>query len=197
MCKNVEFWSEDLWKWLYSSGFLLIISQILGSSPSKKGLWVSRGQSPPLASFADSHPFSPFPKCSCPHRSAQRNPKYCPKRKSYRIGSALRGRSLLQGFPSFPHSPPDCGGNSPFSERTASSASRKCVSFFGIPDLEGFSSCEKAYESVPCANKGLCPFETCKPLKRLDLNFLASLLGRLFQVRKVEYNRRKSCSRLI
>ena len=65
-------------------------------------------------------------------------------------------------------------------ERTASSASRKCVSFFGIPDLEGFSSCEKAYESVPCANKGLCPFETCKPLKRLDLNFLTSHSGRFF-----------------
>ena len=121
---------------------------------------------------------------------AQQDPKYCPKRKSCRIGSALRGSPLLQGFPSFPHSPPDCLRNSPFSERTASSASRKCVSFFGIPDLEGFISCEKAYESVPCANKGLCPFETCKPLKRLDLNFLAFL----FEVRKVEYNRRKSRS---
>ena len=108
------------------------------------------------------------------------NPKYCPKRKSCRIGNALRGSPLLQGFPSFPHSPPDCGENSPLAERTASSASRKCVSFFGIPDLEGFSSCEKAYESVPCANKGLCPFETCKPLKRLDLNFLTSHSGRFF-----------------
>ena len=131
----------------------------------------------------------------------------------------------------------------PTVERTASSASRKCVSFFGIPDLEGFSSCEKAYESVPCANKGLCPFETCKPLKRLDLNFLTSHsgrffthagvlavfkprrgrlkipvaptgklklhvfplrrakenkhFGRFFEVRKVEYNRKKSCSWLI
>ena len=102
-------------------------------------------------------------------------PKILSKKKSCRIGSALRGSPLLQGFPSFPHSPPDCGENSPFSERTASSASRKCVSFFWIPDLESFSSCEKAYESVPCANKGLCPFETCKPLKRLDLNFLTSL----------------------
>ena len=46
--------------------------------------------------------------------------------------------------------------------------------------MEGFSSCEKAYESVPCANKGLCPFETCKPLKRLDLNFLTSHSGRFF-----------------
>ena len=84
-----------------------------------KGLWVSRGQSPPLASFADSHPFSPFPKCSCPHRSAQRNPKYCPKRKSCRIGSALRGRPLLQVAPSFSNSPPDCWKNSPPVERTA------------------------------------------------------------------------------
>ena len=68
-------------------------------------------------------------------------------------------------------------------ERTASSASRKCVSFFGIPDLEGFSSCEKAYESVPCANKGLCPFETCKPLKRLDLNFYDFLFREGFHSR--------------
>ena len=119
--------------------------------------------------------FSQLIKRFCYLCSAQRNLKYYPKRKSCRIGNALRGSPLLQGFPSFPHSPPDCGENSPFSERTASSASRKCVSFFGIPDLEGFSSCEKAYESVPCANKGLCPFETCKPLKRLDLNFLTSL----------------------
>ena len=144
---------------------------------------MSRGQSPPLASFADSHSFSPFPKCSCPHRSAQRNPKYCPKRKSCRIGSALRGRPLLQVSPSFSNSPPDCWRNSPPVERTASSASRKCVSFFGIPDLEGFSSCEKAYESVPCANKGLCPFETCKPLKRLDLNFYDFLFRQVFHSR--------------
>ena len=86
----------------------------------------------------------------------------------------------MQVAPSFSNSPPDCWRNSPPVERTASSASRKCVSFFWIPNLESFSSCEKAYESVPCANKGLCPFETCKPLKRLDLNFLTSLFGRIF-----------------
>ena len=105
------------------------------------------------------------------HCLAQQDPKYCPKKRVFHVGSALRGRSLLQSAPSLGNSPPDCFPNSPPAERTASSASRKCVSFFGIPDLEGFISCEKAYESVPCANKGLCPFETCKPLKRLDLNF--------------------------
>ena len=102
------------------------------------------------------------------------------KNKSQRFGNALRGRPLLQVAPSFSNSPPDCWRNSPPVERTASSASRKCVSFFRIPDLEGFSSCEKAYESVPCANKGLCPFETCKPLKRLDLNFYDFLFQKAF-----------------
>ena len=89
-------------------------------------------------------------KRSCFSCLAQHDPKYSPENKSQRFGNAFRGRSLLQSAPA------------PHAERTAYNASRKCVSFFGIPDLEGFISCEKAYESVPCANKGLCPFETCK-----------------------------------
>ena len=131
-----------------------------------KGLWVSRGQSPPLASFADSHPFSPFPKCSCPHRSAQRNPKYCPKRKSCHIGSALRGRPLLQVSPSFSNSPPDCWKNSPSVERTA---------------CKRFGSCEKVWESNQGANEGLCPFNPHAPFKKGSiLNFLTSYFGRIF-----------------
>ena len=110
-----------------------------------------------LASFADSHPFSPFPKCSCPHCSAQRNPKSCSKRKSYRIGSAVRGRPLLQVAPSFSNSPPDCWKNSPPVERTA---------------CKRFGSCEKVWESNQGANEGLCPFNPHAPFKKGSiLNF--------------------------
>lgn len=79
----------------------------------------------------------------------------------------------MQGFPSFPHSPPDCGENSPFSERTASSAGRKCVNL--IPDLKGFGSCEKVCFSIYGANRGRCPLDTHNPLKRIDLNFFDRL----------------------
>ena len=120
-------------------------------------------------------------------------PKILSKKKKSPYRECFKGALSLAERPLFVKQSPGLFHKFTPAERTASSASRKCVSFFGIPDLEGFSSCEKAYESVPCANKGLCPFETCKPLKRLDLNFLAFL----FEVRKVEYNRRKSCSRLI
>ena len=132
-----------------------------------KGLWVSRGQSPPLAPFADSHSFSPFPKCYRPHRSAQRNPKYCPKRKSCRIGSALRGRPLLQVAPSFSNSPPDCWKNSPPVERTA---------------CKRFGSCEKVWESNQGANEGLCPFNPHAPFKKGSiLNFYDFLFRQVFR----------------
>ena len=38
---------------------------------------------------------------------------------------------------------------------------------------ECFISCEKVSASVPCANKGLCPFETYDPFKKVSIpNFL-------------------------
>ena len=97
------------------------------------------------------------------------NPKYCPKRKSCRIGNALRGSPLLQGFPSFPHSPPDCGENSPFSERTA---------------CKRFGSCEKVWVSNQGANEGLCPFNPHAPFKKGSiLNFYDFLFREGFHSR--------------
>ena len=107
-------------------------------------------------------------------------PKILSKKKKLPYRECFKGALSLAERPLFVKQSPGLFHKFTPAERTASSASRKCVSFFGIPDLESFSSCEKAYESVPCANKGLCPFETCKPLKRLDLNFLTSLFGRIF-----------------
>ena len=97
-----------------------------------------------------------------PNRRRQATQNIVQKEKVFNVGSAFRGALSLAERPSLAEQSPGLFRNSLPAERTASSASRKCVSFFGIPDWEGFSSCEKAYESVPCANKGLCPFETCK-----------------------------------
>ena len=36
---------------------------------------------------------------------------------------------------------------------------------------------------IAMIDRGLCPLDTYKPLKRLDLNFLASLFGRFFHSR--------------
>ena len=79
------------------------------------------------------------------------------KNKSQRFGSALRGRPLLQVAPSFSNSSPDCFTNSP-----PQSALRIRVSIIAMID------------------RGLCPLDTYKPLKRLDLNFLTSHSGRFF-----------------
>ena len=67
-----------------------------------KGLWVSRGQSPPFALKTDNHTFSQLKKRSCPHCSAQRNPKYCPKRKSALFRHFFRvGRDFYLTGPRF------------------------------------------------------------------------------------------------
>ena len=123
---------------------------ILGSSPSKKGLWGLKGQKPLIYTRNRNLCFFTTKKAFQFALSCAARPKILSKKKKVLFESAFRGRSLLQSAPA------------PHAERTAYNASRKCVSFFGIPDLECFISCEKAYESVPCANKGLCPFETCK-----------------------------------
>ena len=106
-------------------------------------------------------------KRSCFSCLAQQDPKYCPKRKSCRIGSALRGRPLLQVSPSFSNSPPDCWKNSPSFERTA---------------CKRFGSCEKVWESNQGANEGLCPFNPHAPFKKGSiLNFYDFLFREVFR----------------
>ena len=106
-----------------------------------KGLWVSRGQSPPLARETDMHAFSRLPKCSCPHCSAQRNSKYCPKPKSALFGSALRGRPLLQVAPSFPTVPRTVGKIHPLPSALRVSVSevvKKCACRYRV-QMRGFA----------------------------------------------------------
>ena len=118
--------------------------------PFLKGSQDSKGQSPLLVGSIDFYSFSRLPKCSNLHRLAQQDPKYCLTLKSVLFESAFRERPLLQVSPSFPNSPPDCLENSPSAERTA------C----------------KGISLIAMSDRGLCPLDTHKPLKRLDLNFL-------------------------
>ena len=155
----------------------------MGSSPSKKGLWVSRGQSPPLASSADILSFSRLPKRLHAVRSAgselQNNPGDCSARegRSARESAPLkrgsvsevrsRGSPLLQGFPSFSNSPPDCLRNSPFSERTSSSANRKCISLFEVPDWKVSEVVKKCGNRIRVQMRGFAPSIPTPPLKRV------------------------------
>ena len=54
--------------------------------------------------------------------------------------------------------------------------------------LERLKSCEKGSASVSCANKGLCPFESCKPFfEGLDPKIYCFFLPKPYQktVKKV------------
>ena len=53
---------------------------------------------------------------------------------------------------------------------------------------ECFISCEKVSASVPCANKGLCPFETYDPFKKVSIpNFLDRFLVRLRKKKAIDF----------
>ena len=141
----------------------------MGSNPSKKGLWVSRGQSPPLAGETEIYSFSRLKNVPVfvVLRSKTQN---IVLKKSFQCRKCVPGGALSCRAP--PH---------PMQSALRLLRNRKCVSF--TVGMEGFGSCEKGWESTPCANKGLCPFETCKPLKRLDLNFSG------FRIREVLHQR--------
>ena len=117
-----------------------------------KGLWVSRGQSPPFTQETDIHSFSRL-KSVPVLVVAVRRPKILSKKKKLPYRKCFKGRPLLQVSPSFSNSPPDCWRNSPPVERTASSASRKCVSFSGFRTWKVLAVVKKRTNRFPVQTK--------------------------------------------
>ncbi|MDY2713113.1 MAG: hypothetical protein SOV73_07270, partial [Candidatus Faecivivens sp.] len=93
-----------------------------------KGLWVSRGQSPWFAQEIDIHSFSQFPERFNFNSRRQATQNIVQKEKVFNVGSAFRGALSLAERPSLAEQSPGLFRNSLPAERTASSASRKCVS---------------------------------------------------------------------
>ena len=130
----------------------------MGSNPSKKGLWVSRGQSPPLAGETEIYSFSRLKNVPVfvVLRSKTQN---IVLKKSFQCRKCVPGGALSCRAP--PH---------PMQSALRLLRNRKCVSF--TVGVEGFGSCEKVWESNQGANEGLCPFNPHAPFKKGSiLNF--------------------------
>ena len=126
-----------------------------------KGLWVSRGQSPPFTQETDIHPFSRL-KSVPVLVVAVRRPKILSKKKKLPYRECFKGALSLAERPLFVKQSPGLFHKFTPAERTA---------------CKRFGSCEKVRESNQGANEGLCPFNPHAPFKKGSiLNFYDFLL---------------------